>query len=322
MSAPQTPYPMAPAASLLTNRSGLFILAARGLQVFASAPNPAEELSGHEHAMNRAEEAPAAEQTTAPAPLNYFNYFTEIEDTFVRRRGKHLLLSPVDWALIESWKEMGVPLHVALRGIEKSFDSFEARPRKRSVKTLMYCQEEVEAQFAEWRESQLGAHADSAAATDSATGNGAAAPDKADENGRGLPFPREIIAAHLAEARDALQAAAALRTRTGEAGELAEALSRAAARAGDIERDFNAAARPDAELLEAALTDLEALLERALRASLPGAEIETRRRQAAEQLSPYKGRMNRETYEQTLDNLLAKRLREDYGIPRLSLFYL
>src|SRR6202040_2450775 len=57
--------------------------------------------------------------------LNYFNYFTEIEDAFVRRRGKHLHLSPLDWALIESWKETGIPLHVALRAIEKSFDSWE-----------------------------------------------------------------------------------------------------------------------------------------------------------------------------------------------------
>ena len=94
-----------------------------------------------------------------PDSLNYFNYFTEIEDAFVRRRGKHLLLSPMDWALIESWKEMNVPLHIALRGIEKSFDSWESKPRKRSVKSLLYCQEEVEAQFAEWLESRLGASA-------------------------------------------------------------------------------------------------------------------------------------------------------------------
>src|ERR687890_1353881 len=99
--------------------------------------------------------------------LNYFNYYTEIEDTFVRRRGKHLLLSPLDWALIESWKTMGVPLHVALRGIEQSFDSYESKPRRRSVKSLLYCQEEVEAQFAEWRESQTGGRAD-------ANGGGAA----------------------------------------------------------------------------------------------------------------------------------------------------
>src|ERR1700737_1025853 len=91
--------------------------------------------------------------------LNYFNYFTEIEDAFVRRRGKHLLVSSMDWALIEAWKEMDIPLHVALRGIEKAFDSWESKPRKRSIKSLLYCQEEVEAQFAEWMESRVGASA-------------------------------------------------------------------------------------------------------------------------------------------------------------------
>src|SRR5713101_2641720 len=90
--------------------------------------------------------------------LNYFNYFTEIEDTFVRRRARHLFLSPMDWALIESWKQMGIPLHIVLRGIEKAFDSWESKPRKRTVKSLLYCQEEVEAQYAEWVESRVGAN--------------------------------------------------------------------------------------------------------------------------------------------------------------------
>ena len=67
---------------------------------------------------------------------------------------------------MESWKSAGVPLHVVLRGIEKAFDSYEARPRNRSVKSLFYCQEEVEAQFAEWLESQTGARAAAAEATD------------------------------------------------------------------------------------------------------------------------------------------------------------
>ena len=115
--------------------------------------------------MNKAEAARAAVEPEGRAPLNYFNYFTEIEDAFIRRRGRHLLLSPMDWALIESWKEMGVPLHVALRGIEKSFDSYESKPRKRSVKSLFYCQEEVEAQFAEWLESQTGATPEAAPET-------------------------------------------------------------------------------------------------------------------------------------------------------------
>ncbi|HEV3470131.1 MAG TPA: hypothetical protein VG148_12475 [Pyrinomonadaceae bacterium] len=241
------------------------------------------------------------------ARLNYFNYFTEIEEAFVRRRGRHLLVSTLDWALMESWKQMGVPLHVVLRGIETAFDSYESRPRKRSVKSLYYCQEEVEAQFAEWVESQTGAAAPA--------GGGGGQPS--DEAGRGLPFPREVIAAHLADARAALARGA-----EGEGGDLSEAMARAAARLEELERDFARAARPDAAQLEDALTDLEHLLDRALRAATPESELAAARGRAEQQLRPYRERMGRETYEQTLDNLLAKLLREGRGVPRLSLFYL
>src|SRR5690606_5709071 len=88
--------------------------------------------------------------------MNYFNYFTEIEDTFVRRRGKHLLLSPIDWAMIDTWQERGIPLHIALRGIESVFDNFDKNPGPRSIKSLMFCREEVEAQYQEWIASRAG----------------------------------------------------------------------------------------------------------------------------------------------------------------------
>jgi hypothetical protein len=247
--------------------------------------------------------------------LNYFNYFTEIEDAFSRRRGKHLFVSPLDWSLMETWKDRGIPLHIVLRGIEQSFDSYEAKPRRRSVKSLFYCQEEVEAQYAEWLESQLGA-APGAAAEQPAAKDAQAAP----ANGA-LPFPREVIAGHLAEARARLERGCEEQKARG-AGELCEALARAATRLSDLEKDFATAVRPDAEQLEGSLTDLENLLDRAVRASLSPADLEARRAEAAAQLEPYRKRMERATYEQTLDGLLAKLLREAYGLPRLSLFYL
>ena len=276
--------------------------------------------------MDNAEAASAAGQTRAQAPLNYFNYFTEVEDAFIRRRGKHLLLSPMDWALIESWKEMGVPLHVALRGIEKSFDSYESKPRRRSVKSLMYCQEEVEAQFHEWLESQTGAHAKPATVEDGARDSGDTAveglPSSDEAAGRGLPFPRAVISAHLSGCRDEIRRA--LDSRSGRAGDavLCEALARAASRLEELHADFERAPRPDAEALESSLAGIEALLDRALRESLDEDALEEARGAAAEQLRPYRARMERATYEQTLDNLLAKALRERACVPRLSLFYL
>jgi hypothetical protein len=283
--------------------------------------------------MSKGEAAHADAQATGRARLNYFNYFTEIEDAFVRRRGKHLLVSPLDWSLMESWKAAGVPLHVVLRGIERAFDSYEARPRNRSVKSLFYCQEEVEAQFAEWLESRRGAATEEgdaareAGATGEAgaVGEGGAGGDDgsgAAEESRGLPFPRAVIAAHLSESREALARSLDARRRSEGFDALCEALARAAARLEELASDFGRAARPDAEMLEASLSDLEALLDRALRASLPAEVLAEKRAEAEEQLRKYRGRMEHATYEQTRDNLLAKALREEAGVPRLSLFYL
>lgn len=243
--------------------------------------------------------------------MNYFNYFTEVEEAFIRRRGKPLLLSPADWALIESWKERGIPLHIVLSGIERAFDSHAASRRRRSVKSLFYCQEEVEAQYAEWLESRVGA----------GQGDGTGGHDAGGAGDSGLPFPRAAILDHLAHARAALWQLRREREKQG-ADELSEALDRAIARLEELERDFAAAARPSAEQLETSLTQIEALLDRALRASLTPTEIAKARAAAVEQLQPYAGRMQAEIYEQTLENLLAKSLRERSGVPRLSLYYL
>jgi hypothetical protein len=239
--------------------------------------------------------------------LNYFNYFTEIEDAFVRRRAKHLLLSPLDWALIESWKEMDVPLHVALRSIEKTFDSWESKPRKRSIKSLLYCQEEVEAQFAEWREARVGASEEPQETSET----------QDDE----VPFSRATILAHLERGRARLLELCALRKQTG-VDDLSDALERGAALLSELEQDFSAAAVPDAQKLEQSLSGIERMLSDAIRAVAAIAQLEALEREVKEKLKPYRKHMEAAAYQQTFANLLLKRLREQFGVPRLSLFYL
>ena len=88
---------------------------------------------------------------------NYFNYFTEIEEHFQRRRGTILLLSTLDWALIETWKDAGIPLGAALRGIDAAFERWERRPSKtRKVNSLAYCAQEVLAAAEEMKEAEVG----------------------------------------------------------------------------------------------------------------------------------------------------------------------
>jgi len=254
-----------------------------------------------------------------PSSMNYFNYFTEIEDTFVRRRAKHLLLSSIDWALIESWKEMGIPLHVVLRGVEKAFDSWEAKPRKRSVKTLLYCQEEVEAQYAEWLESRVGA----GPSVDAADAGSDVGEDMSVRPGHteNLPFPRAEILNHLRRAREGITATLQQRSAGGE-DDISEALARAVALLEDLEKEFAQGAHPDAQKLEISLTGIERMLSDALRAGAPPDQFVALGNEIKKQLRPYRSHMETAVYEQTVDNLLLKRLREQFGVPRLSLFYL
>ena len=242
--------------------------------------------------------------------LNHFNYFTEIEDAFIRRRAKHLLLSPMDWALIESWKEMSVPLHVALRGIEKAFDSWESKPRKRTIKSLLYCQEEVEAQFAEWRAARVGA-ADEAGEHE----------ESGAQSNEALPFSRAAILDHLQRGRTSLLAVCSVRRKAG-ADDFTDTLERAAALLAEVEEDFAASASPDSQKLEQSLSGLERMISDAVRAVAGSEQIATIEGEVKEQLRPYRKHMEPAVYQQTFANLLLKRLREQFGIPRLSLFYL
>lgn len=221
----------------------------------------------------------------------------------------------MDWALIESWKEMGVPLHVALRGIEQSFDSFNAKPRRRTVKSLLYCQEEVEAQFAEWHEAQTGA------AKVKKNGDAVVEKKKGGVDDARLPFPRAVILEHLERARASLIKICDERKKSRK-DDFCDALSRAASRLKELNEDFARAAQPDAEKLEDSLTLLEKMLDQALLTSLSARELAAARSASEEQLQPYRNRMERNVFEQTLDNLLLKRLRDAHELPRLSLFYL
>lgn len=239
--------------------------------------------------------------------MNYFNYFTEIEDAFISRRGKHLLLSPLDWALIESWKELNVPLHIVLRGIEKSFDSWEAKPRKRSVKSLLYCQEEVEAQYAEWLESRVGSTTEEVSQPTGEAGADA-----------GLPFARQAVVDYLQRGHAALKDA----LKELAASELTATIERVTGLLETLETDFVASARPDARQLEISLTGLERMLSDSLMKVVSQDELAATQQEIKQQLKPYRSHMDKVGYEQTFNNLLLKRLREKFGLPRLSLFYL
>src|SRR5262249_40532514 len=90
---------------------------------------------------------------------NYFNYFTEIEEYFWKKRGAHLLVSPLDWAIMETWQRANIPLEAVLKGIDRSFESY-ARSRRgggKPLKSLAYCTDAVLDAAQESQEAAAGA---------------------------------------------------------------------------------------------------------------------------------------------------------------------
>src|SRR5579871_5159985 len=95
---------------------------------------------------------------------NYFNYFTEIEEHYLQRRGGGLLLSTLDWSLIETWKDAGIPLEAVLRGIDAAFDHYDQRPsRTKKINSLAYCSQEVLAAAEDMKEAAVGVSSESTA---------------------------------------------------------------------------------------------------------------------------------------------------------------
>lgn len=228
---------------------------------------------------------------------NYFNYFTEIEEHFQRRRGTLLLLSPLDWALMEIWKDAGISLEAVLRGIDVTFDKWERRPRKtRKVNGLAFCAQEVLASAEELKEAAVGAPAHDKGKRDAGLDQSAVAEYLTRNAGQLSHLQLPDGAQALAQ-----QTAATL---LGLADSLAQGK---AVQMEDLERR---------------LTIAEEKLFAALLAATPDEALYQVRSEADRDLAPYRRKMTAPQTEQLQKQYIHKRLFEQYQVPRLSLFYM
>jgi hypothetical protein len=236
---------------------------------------------------------------------NYFNYFTEIEERFLLRRGGGLLLSTLDWALIETWKDAGIPLEAVLRGIDEAFDRYDQRPSKtKKVNSLAYCSQLVLAAAEDMKEAAVGVGGEAALPTKRRAGQG---------------FEPEVVAPFLRRNADLLEAAEL--PQGGGVSARSVALDAAKALrtlAEEVEK------KPTAGLedLERRLTVLEEKLFAVLLASTADDDIVIVRAEADRDLSAYRRKMSGAQIDQLQKQYLHKRLLEKHNLPRLSLFYM
>lgn len=237
--------------------------------------------------------------------MNYFNYYTEIETRFQQRRGSLLILSTLDWALIETWREAGIPLEAVLRGIDTAFDKHDAQRvrlgnrRQRKVNGLAWCAQAVMEATEQAREAAVGSAATSSEPRDSG-------------------FDPERIARYLAANATAIESAAARLPRTA-----AEAADQTAGRLRELAATLpESDAAASLEDLDRTLTVLEEKLFAALLAATPESELTQLRAQADCELAPYRSKMQAHQIRQIQQQFLQKKLLQTHSLPRLSLFYM
>jgi hypothetical protein len=234
---------------------------------------------------------------------NYFNYFTEIEEHFLRRRGGGLLLSTLDWALIETWKDARIPLEAVLRGIDAAFDRYDQRPSKtQKINGLAYCSQAVLTAAEDMKEAAVGA--------------GSAGRNEKSSHAQGLE--PETIAAFLRRNAEALAAVKLEKNGAVSAQPVVTEASCTLRRLADNLEIQNARL----EDLERHLTVLEEKILAALLAGTPDEEVVAIRAEADRDLAPYRRKMSSVQIEQLQKQYVNKRLLEEHGFPRLSLFYM
>jgi hypothetical protein len=232
---------------------------------------------------------------------NYFNYFTEIEERFQQRRGSLLMLSTLDWALIETWREAGIPLEAVLRGIDNAFDKHDAKTmraggRTRKVNGLAWCAQSVMEAVEQAREAAIGSPTEAGAAVESG-------------------FETERVGRYLEANAAAVEEAKLNAPADGVAAEVASRLRALAL-------GLVAAPGMSLEELDRTLAVLEEKLFAALLTAAPEEELVRLREQAARELAPYKGKMQAVQIKQVQQQFLQKRMLEARKLPRLSLFYM
>lgn len=240
------------------------------------------------------------------AAFNYFNYFTQIEEYFWKKRGAHILVSPLDWAIVETWQKAGIPLDAVLRGIDRAFESYQRSKRGasgRPLKSLAYCVDSVLEVAEEMKEAAAG------------KGPTASATTPARE-----AFSRDELRAYFRRNLERL-ARAAEKLQTHNAA-LAASVASTQKKLDEMVPLLDSPAQLDLEDMERRLTILEEKLTATLTAGADENALLDIRREMERALAPYRRKMSAEQLALLERQYVQKRLFEKYDVPRLSLFYL
>jgi hypothetical protein len=235
---------------------------------------------------------------------NYFSYYSEIEEYFWKKRGAHLLVSPLDWAIMETWQRADIPLSAVLKGIDRAFEAYQRSRRGagRPLKSLAYCTDAVIEAAEEEKEA----------------GTGAATAKKWNAAGEET-FSRQAVRAYVTRNLEQLRRAAERLPAT--ATELRSRIAEIARSLEDALPLLDSPGTLDLEDFERRMTVLDDKLHAELTARADTELMLGIRRELDRQLSAYRSRMTAEQLAEVDRQFIRKRLLEEFFMPRMSLYY-
>ena len=217
---------------------------------------------------------------------NYFNYFTEVEEYFSRQRGKSLLVSPMDWCLIELWRDSGIPLNVVLRGIQRSFETSQ-RTQKKPLSSLSYCNAAVLSAFEEYNRAMLGV--------------------ESERDGSRDEFSKVEVIDYLESLEKQLRES------------LGEVFERMADRVLALRSEIIEGTEVNYQQLDRDLSQIGSILAHSLRKKMAKEEFKKLQKGVWKEISIYKGRLSKEMYVRLEESYLEKKIHTIYALPEFTL---
>lgn len=234
-------------------------------------------------------------------------YCREIETYLCRKNDGHLVrvVGP-SFDIVTGWATRGVPLKVALGGIDRYFERYYRKGTRRRPVKIDFCEADVLDVFDEWRRAT--------GVTPAATAVQADAAPTHDDQGAGrksgpsLPDHLQRVLSRLSSLRA-----------TGVLSESADPLLDAVSAAFDAARARSGGVRGDERrALIAHLQDLDVQLMSLASAQTPDDVMAIVRQEAASELSSYRATMAPDAFARAVERAVTRALRQRLGLPTLS----
>lgn len=211
-------------------------------------------------------------------------FYAAAEAAFIARRGTPFLLSPKDFALLKEWRALGISIEAVEAGLDDAFTRREERGASGRVNSLAYCRDAVLSAWERRAETAVGRGSGRAAADEPVS------PAAIDRLSAELDAVARVHPELTGRIESALRSLARLPGSGKSAAEVEASLARLDRR---LSNELFEALAP--ERRDRVAARVEGLLERV------------------------RVKMDRDTEEKTRRALTRRTVREELGLPRLTL---